>query len=360
MNDLNQLLDDAAGAGGGPRLDPRDLLASGRRRVRNRRLAVAGGVTAVVVLAAALTAWLPSDDEPDVVDRPDSHGSTYEDVPLPLEEVERRCSVVLNAVNPGDDVDYVAGRADDGTAVSATEAEHFVETREGWTAYLMPVGERWPRGEPHYERATEPQPPLQGTGGSGDPAGGDAALVGETACVIPQEDLLAGIPDSLDAPRPRDDAGIIETCAAQTGYDLRGWEPLAVESLEQVDIALLMSDNGYVARCDVYDDGWLSTLEISPESYLDADGDPQPSHVDTRRRLWAVPTSGSGHNEIAHVIPGLPNGYTVVVEVDGRELARTTTHRGAYILEFDMPERGNVDTLLLSPDGEVLARRPLG
>ncbi|KAA1428873.1 hypothetical protein [Nocardioides antri] len=360
MNDLDQLLRDAADSGDGDRLDPRELLSSGRRRVRNRRAAVAGGVAAAVVAAAAVVTWLPTgDDRPDpsdVVDGPGDHSSTYEEVRIPVEEVERRCSIVLNGINGTGDLSYVTGRAPDGTAVSGTEADHFVETREGWTAYLRPVGERWPAGEPRYRSDAGGPRQSVASGSAGGDGGGDGdgeMLVGEMACVIPQADLVAAIPGALYTPLP-EDAGadqVVELCSAQTGYDLRGWEVLLVRSFEFETVALTMSENGYVATCTVWDEGWLSDLRIDPEPYLDEDGDPLPADPDD----LAVATSfGSGTFTEARVLPGLPDGYVVSFSAGGEVIAETTTHRGAYAIEFPVPEEGPVIGRVTDPEGTVL------
>jgi len=347
MNDLNQLLRDAADSDSSPRLNPLDLLSSGRRRVRNRRIAVAGGAVAAVVGAAVLITWLPSvDSRPDVVDEPRQHSSTYEEVRVPVEEVERRCSVVLNAVNHTEGLRYVAGRADDRTAISAAEGDRLVETREGWTVDLLPVGEKWPADEPRSVSDSAPMP-------AGHGPGAGSALVGATACVIPQADQVDAIPAALDTPVPNaaNAGAVVDLCAAQTGYDLRGWEPLAVGSFDLDTAAILLSDNGYVGICTLYDDGWSADLEIEAEPYLDSEGNPIPAGPG---ELTLDTGFGSGTYSVARVLPGLPDNYAVSFSAEGKVIAETTTHQGAYLIGFDAPERARVTGRLTDPDGKVV------
>lgn len=353
MNDLNRLLDDAAASDGGQRLNPHALLASGRRRVRNRRAAVAGCVTAAVVAAAALVAWLPGgNDRADVVGDPSERSAIYEEVRIPVEEVERRCSIVLNAANPNAPQRYVTGRAADGTAVPGSEVDHFIETREGWTAYLMPVGEEWPAGEPFYDQATELSPGQGGGAGSED-----VRWILETACLIPQPDQVDAVPQAQGERLPRDAtaAEVVDLCAARTGYDLRGWDPLLVGSQGSTDVAIMMSDNGYVAVCKLFDHGWSGDLQIEPEPYLDSDG--QPIHADPEELILVDAIGGSGgrvHFSEARVLPGLPDDHTVTFSVDGEVIAETTTHRGAFLIAFNAPGKAKVVGRLTDPDGTVV------
>lgn len=348
MNDLNQLLRDAADSGDGDRLDPHDLLVAGRRKVRNRGYAAAGVVTAVFVAAAAALTWLPTDDErPDVANDPDGHSTTYEEVRVPPGEVERRCSVVLNGLNSTTDVQYVAGKADDGTAISAGEDPDpdLHATTEGAVAYLMPVGRKWPRGEPDY--GFQRSRLHYGTFGR------DPHLVGETACVIPQADEVAAIPEALDSRLPKAAGAreVVDLCSAQTGYDLRGWEPLAAGTMGSSSAAIVMSENGYVATCTVHDRGWFSQLEIDPEPYLDEEGDPIPADSED---LAVGISYGSGPFSEARVLPGLPDDYMVSFSADGEVIAETTTNRGAYLISFRAPRDAVVTGRVTDRDGKVV------
>lgn len=349
MNDLNQLLHDAADSGGGHRLDPQDLLSSGRRKVRNRRLALAGGAVTAAVAAAALVAGLQADDDrPDVVDDPDRRSATYEEVRVPVEEVERRCSVVLNAVNRTDDLEYVAGRSASGRGVSGTEVDHFIETREGWVAYLVPAGERWNFGEPAY-----PDPE---TGVIG-PSASDGGSQLDNACVIPQPGLIDSIDEGLEAPVPpmTDPAAVADLCSARSGYDVGTWDPLVAGVLDGDTVAILMSSNGFVAHCALGSDGF-TTFEIEADPYLDDDGVPIPPGP---RDLRLDPSfmeryRGTATYGAARVLPGLPDGYTVNFSANGDVLAETTTHRGAYLVEFTAPAGVPVTGRLTDPEGAVV------
>lgn len=91
MNDLNRLLHDAADNHTVQPLDARELAASARRRVRNRRLDVAAGTVAVTLAAAAVATELQGgEDRHDMVDDPSQH-TIYEDGIVPVNEVGRLC-----------------------------------------------------------------------------------------------------------------------------------------------------------------------------------------------------------------------------------------------------------------------------
>jgi hypothetical protein len=366
MNDLNQLLHDAAGSGDGPRLDPRDLLSSGRRKVRNRRIAVAGGVTAVVVAAAALLAWLPSgDDRPDVVDDPHGRSSSYQEVKLPVEEVERRCSVVLNDRYGTTGVDYVTGSAPDGTAVAGTEVDHFIETREGATALLLPFGERWPNGEPHYGLRLRGAPLRPGDGGRARPS--------VSLCVVPQTDLMDGIAKAEGKGTPHSPAKLLDTCSLRTGFDIRGWQVLTARYDAVADGLLLAgSTNGYVAICQVSgaaagargEDGNLHAA-VGPEgstwfAVVPAPdfGDPSsvPDALDDYLfyHYCSDPFLGAGLT-CSGRLPDPVDDHRVEVVVDGDVLAETTTRAGTFDLRADLPAAARtIAVRLVAPDGEIV------
>ena len=136
MNDLNQLLRDASTSDDDSRLSSQDLLASGRRKVRK-----AGSPSPAArqppYSPRAVTGWLRSgDDQADVVD-PDGRSAIYEEVRVPIDEVERRCSAVINAPRQTD-IEYVTGVSDNRVAVPGAETDQPIDAAEGDIVLMFP------------------------------------------------------------------------------------------------------------------------------------------------------------------------------------------------------------------------------
>lgn len=326
-------------------LDPMALVAAGEQRVaeRRRRIRVVGAtaVAAFAVVALVVPQLLGGGDEPAVVDPAPPPGD-YHDVWLERGEMERVCSAVLNA-RDGTDLDYVAGRAADGTAVPSDDVSHYVETREGWTMRLVPEGERWPTRRP---LGTEPPTGVHMTRAAEQLRLGNQAGV----CTIPQRGQFPRQAPLATLPDPADELAIIDACSATTGYDLTGWTvvaavPRAAASLPNppaaVD-AMLLSANGRAAHCWL-DQAGVSGIGMIPRHYRTQDGEPLllPQDKDPSVRFAVVaptvdPALGIG------IVPGLPDNWQIQVLADDRAVATVTTYRGgfAYVLDGVVGARG--------------------
>ncbi|RHW26874.1 hypothetical protein D0Z08_11810 [Nocardioides immobilis] len=341
MNDLNQLLHDAAGSGDDHRLDPRDLLTAGKRKVRNRRLALAGGAVAAVVAAAALVTGLPSDDDrQDVVDDPDQRSSSYEEVRIPVDEVERRCSVVLNG--EGESTRWVGGVDEDGTAVSAATTGQRIENREGHIAELLPAGTK---GVSYFP------PPRRREGWSGS-ALPDADEIGGL-CLIPQADLLDGVENAQAAPLPPadDHAAVADLCAHRAAYDVGGWQVVATAETTDYLFAMLRSDNGYYAAC---------MLEADGGALLDLEGLRHPAEPrtapDRRYPPYVGECADQANGDGVCVVYGadLADGFRVDLVGGERVLATSIPTNGAYLVAAEISNSAEVAIRITSPDGDVL------
>lgn len=338
MNDLNQLLHDAAGSGDGQRLDPRDLLSSGRRKVRNRRLALAGGTVAAAVAAAALVMALQPDDRPDVVDNPKQRNSTYEEVRIPVDEVERRCSVVLDGGSEG--TAWVGGVDQRGRAVSAATTGQRIETREGHVAELLPAGLK---GVSYV-----PPPRREGWSGSALP---DAEEVGGL-CLIPQADLLDGVESAEAAPLPPPDdhAAVADLCARRNAYDVSGWQVVATAETTESLIAMLASDNGFFAACALERDGGAS-LDLEGVQHS---GEPSAPRAPRYASAGSCAHQADGHGVCLVYGADLADGYRVDLMRGGRVLETSTAADGAFVVAAEVSDDVTVGVRITSPEGDVV------
>lgn len=326
MNDLDQLLRDAADTDGWGRLDPREVLVAGKRRVRRRRLTAAGTAAAAVAVVAVVVAAVsaPGDRRADVVDRPERGSGTYTEVRISEAEVEARCTTVLNqrlAVDEGWMVD------------PDPRAPRTVETREGFPVQLSSTSR--------------------------------AGTAAPQTCVIPQAALLDGIGVARDepVPAPDDATAIADLCSRRVGYDLTGWEVVTRVGYDGGVAAMLVSDNGYFAACSLTRDGG-GTIDIDPTGWRDASGDPVGTDADITlpRVSDAVVKGGDGElSSLTYgVLAGLPDDYRVLaLGRQGRVLASTTTTRGAYVLVVEGSRRDIGGFLVTKPDGTPVASTAL-
>lgn len=337
MNDLSRMLGRAAEAEDEWALDPTSLMREGERRMARRRHLAAGVGAAVALVATVVIAGvLPGGGGPDI--EPAPAPGEYREVSLSPDEMEARCTAQLNQRN-GTDLRWVAGHAEDGTAVPGAQAGHYVETREGWAIELAPEGERW-RGR----AADAPEAPEAPDAES--PRITDAAhraRLGETAvCLIPQ----AGTSPArarADVPSADDEAAILAACSVTSGYDVDGWQVLATADTGPYLIpdpptyldAVLMSDDGRAAHC------WLRErrfggLGFIPRPYRDASGEPTSLPGD------ADPAGGYGvllpdpdPALMLGVVPGLPDGWVIEVSDGNGTVAELTTHHGGFAVARD-------------------------
>lgn len=341
MNDLNRLLRDAAGSDGGERLDPQDLLAAGRRKVRNRHIAAAGAAAAGVaaIIAAVAFGTAPGDDKADVVD--DLNRGTYEEVRITPAEVERRCSVVLNA-RYGTDVSWVAGTVN-GIATSVTTTRQEIETREGHLVWLTPEGDE-------AVNAPQGEGPTTWTGRL-DPS--SDALYGE--CLIPQTVYLDDVGAPQTTPVSADDAdAVADACSRRNGFDVSEWSVVASADESGDVFAILMSTNGYFSACE---------LSVGGGSILDIEGRPHRSDGESPGRNGYYPEGSCGsvgdaavRCVVYGVVPGLPDAYRAELVRGQDVVASTITSEGAFLLVHrPTPGQEPPRFRLVGSSGEVLA-----
>ncbi len=313
MKDLRDAMLDA----GAPRDDWNAeipaLIAAGQRRVRRRKLIVAGATAAAIAIVGttAVLAGLPglnrADPEPV---KPDKDRSIFVEERLPVEEVERRCNILLAKGNGGLATEWVAGRDADGRAVAASKSVEAVENRVGRTL------EGGPPGTPLPAAGEDPGPEV-------------------TPCTIPQESFLDR-PPANPTSLPKDSQASLRICSDALGYDVTGWALLASQRARPELVAVIMSANGHAVRCDI-DTGFQSaTAELLDDSFLSANGDPvlpsadmgpgDPRRYDNLKLRCQTETICM----VSGVVWGLPSGHVVELRApDGIVVARTTVSRGA-------------------------------
>jgi hypothetical protein len=323
MNDLNKLLEQASAPEDVWALDRQALVAEGHKRVARRRWVNAiAGAAAVAVIATLAAAFLPPGRQEgrEIADHPSA--GDYVQVRIPVSEVERRCTIAMNMLL-GSDATWVAGTRDR-RAVSATETGEAIETREGFQIGVRPEGSR------------------------------ARSMVDPEMCAIPQEAMLGEIafPSKAEMPQPEDHEGVAQWCSRSNGYDLRGWSILAaVQDSDGWLDAVAISDNGYVASCEIVDGGPAS-LDIESKRFRDEGGKPivpddDTGPADPDRYQVLYPTSAGrgqdGRVEVGaiDVIRGLPDEYRITVSLpDGTPLATVTTNSGGFAYSFvvdDLP-----------------------
>lgn len=362
MTEIRDLLHRAAEPEHEWAVDRQALLAAGHRRVARRRLAA---VTCSVAVAAAATvvglATLVGTDDPEslVTDHRQGAGS-YSEVRVPIAEVERRCSIVLNRQRGWDDQDvrWVAGSDSAGRGVSAAETSQDVENREGRTVPVVPEGEQWPANDSGFAPGAGPG----GTGGTG------AAVDPSAECHIPQEAMLDRVDTSgdRDLPGADDHGAILADCSTRTGYDITAWTVLVAQSGFGSVEAVTMSDNGYAVTCAIDRGG--AELTFDDRRYLDDLGRPvlptdDEGPTDPDRYPAPVSTACQGLDQgpvectTSGVLPGLPDGYQIALTQPDGSVATAITHTGAFAMSFTMPELADrFPVVVSSAEGEVLWR----
>ena len=341
MTDFRDLLNRAAEPEGEWAVDRQALVAAGHRRVARRRAAAI--TCAVVIVAAAsvvgLTTLLGRDDPRSLVTDDRQEAGSYSEVRVPVAEVERRCSLVLNSQRGSDDegVRWVAGRDSEGRGVSATLTSQVVENREGHTVPVVPEGERWPA-----DGGSNPGAEPGGTGGIGERADRSAD------CLIPEESMLDQLDTShREVPDTDDHAAVLADCSTRTGYDVRSWTVLAAVAAFGTLDAVAMSDNGYVVFCSIDQSGVHLTLDdrryLDDEGQValpsDDEGPTDPDRYPAPEETWCQGTDqGAVECGLSGVLPGLPDGYRIALSLPDGAVATSTTHRGAFAMAFETTE----------------------
>lgn len=343
MNDLNQLLRDAAGSDGGERLDPHDLLVRARRKVRNRRIVAVGAAAATLAVVAGVIAAVsdPRDKRADVVEDPDR--GRYQQIRIAPSEVERRCSLLLGAT----ETEWVAGIDRDGVAVPAESAGRPIEDREGHLVQLLPAGE---------DIGNVYLAPDRGPGWSGSAIPSYAGVRGE--CLIPQTGLIAGIATSRSEPVPpaADSEAVVDLCTRRNAYDLTGWQVVTTASSDTHLFAMLRSENDYYAVCSLGEDGSgsLDLEGVSRPGPEDRDGVRPHSSFGS----CEIPPSGEGLC-VAYGA-GLSDGTRVTIDTPARRLATTEEVDGAFVVAVAVTSSTSGPVLRLNDrDGTVLEETAL-
>lgn len=252
MNDLPDLLDDASQPEGDWLADPHALLAEGRHRVRRRRLQLAAGAAAAVLLGATASAVvaprLTAGPEPATPD--DKPGNVYVEQRIPLDEVERRCQLYMDSHYGHDEKDpydarpWVTGVDGDGRAVSGKESVRRVEDRVAQ----------------YVEMARE-----------GDPL--DLDDEEGKSCLISQPGVMGDLEVNY-ATALTSDRAFLTACSGIIGYDVSGWPRVATAKDEQQWQAVFVSANGYAAQCAI-DRQWGDTDTLLHEDrFYDDSGRP--------------------------------------------------------------------------------------
>jgi hypothetical protein len=334
MKDLRDAMVDA----GAPRDDWNAeipaLIAAGQKRVRRRKIIAAGVAAAAVAIVGttAVLAGLPGLNRahPDPV-KPDRRGIYVEERLSPA-EVERRCTIVLNAAEGQSKYTWV------------TES---TETRVGRTIAMQTV----------------------------DPAGngGSLQVAGLGNCVIPQEDMLDQVTGAYPTtmPLPDDADALAEQCSRQAGYDFSEWAVLAAAargrpSVDGVNV-ILMSANGYAVHCNIAPPEHSTGITFLEHRFHDDDGEPilPPGDAgpdDPDRFDGVAPRCYSELRQVlcvsTGVIPGLPDDYQIeVIRPDG-SVEEFVTNRGAFAIVTRFAKTGaspvKLDTRVMDRDGKVV------
>ncbi|WP_154402922.1 hypothetical protein [Nocardioides speluncae] len=309
------------------------LIAAGQKRVRRRKLIAAGTAAAVIAIigtTAALTG-IPGLNraDPDPV-KPDKSGFYVEERLAPA-EVERRCTIVMNA---------------DGQT-KYTWVTDSTETRVGRTIAMQTTD-------------------LTGNGGS------HAAAFLQN-CVIPQEKMLHQPRRAHPAkmPLPTDTDALTEQCSRQASYDFTDWTILASAARGRPGVdgvnVVLMSANGYAVHCNISPPESSTGIRFGEGRLHDDEGEPilppdDAGPEDPDRYVGIAPRCYREERQIrclsTGVIPGLPDGYRIeVVRPDG-SVKEFVTNRGAFAIvvrsdkESGTPDR--LDAKVMDQDGGVL------
>ena len=189
--------------------------------------------------------------------------------------------------------------------------------------------------------------------------------------MVPQLDLMDGIREAGSEPALEGDpAVVLDQCSRFSGYDISGWKVLTTRTDVSEPSALLFaqSDNGFVARCEVFGAMVMGTgeeivgakgkalVEILPVPEFASPDDVDPALRDDLFSSYCTllptiePVSCTG------TLPDPVDDHRVEVLFDGSSVGETTTESGEFDLRTATTpgEETDVVVRLLSPDGEVL------